>query len=202
MGSDSTSRQRAGTPPAVVAFVATHVIPAEPAARRWLGRQGLCPADCDDMVQEAYCRIAALADVGHIASPRGYLFQVLRNLLNEQWRRNRVVPLLAFTEALASSVEDEEPLADRIAAGRSELALVERLIAALPERCRQIFVWKRVEGLSQREIAGRLGVSETVVENDVMKGLRLILAGLARNEADAAQAEQGDADAAGRRQRA
>jgi RNA polymerase sigma-70 factor (ECF subfamily) len=52
--------------------------------------------------------------------------------------------------------------------------MVERLLADLPERCRTIFTLKRIEGLPQREIARRLGVSESIVENDVQKALRRI----------------------------
>jgi RNA polymerase sigma factor (sigma-70 family) len=48
------------------------------------------------------------------------------------------------------------------------------VLATLPERCRTIFTWKRIEGMSQREIAQRLGVSENVVENDIQKALRAI----------------------------
>lgn len=176
--------------PEVVAWVATHVIPHEVAARRWLARQGLDAADRDDLVQDAYCRIAALADVSHISRPKSYFIQVVRNLVLERRRRDRVVPMLPITEELAASVPDDGAAPDQIAAARAELALVEHLIAALPERCRQIFVWKRIEGLSQKEIAGRLGVSETVVENDVMKGLRLILTGLAGVNVGADDAEQ------------
>ncbi len=63
-----------------------------------------------------------------------------------------------------------------------ELARVQRLIAALPERCRRIFEMRKIEGLPQREIARRMGVSEHVVENESVRGLRAILAALAEGE--------------------
>jgi len=49
-----------------------------------------------------------------------------------------------------------------------------RLIDRLPDRCRRVFEMRKIQGLSQREIAARLGITETVVENEVVKGLRLI----------------------------
>ena len=72
---------------------------------------------------------------------------------------------------------------------REQLGLVEALLATLPERCRTIFTWKRMEGIPQREIAKRLGVSENVVENDVQKALRTIQRAL-RGAAEEEQEER------------
>src|SRR3546814_7210452 len=70
-----------------------------------------------------------------------------------------------------------------------ELDRVHRLIEGLPERCRRIFELRKIEGLPQREVAQRLGVADHVVENDVTKGLKLILQAIAEGE----QAEIGRA---------
>lgn len=169
--------------PAVVAWVAAAIVPHEAGARRWLARRGVAPVDRDDLLQEAYCRLAALPDVAHISNPKAYLLQTVRNIWLAQLRRQRVVPMTTATENLAATIMDDAAGPDQLAEDREELALVQALVAGLPERCRQIFLWKRIEGLSQKEIAARLGVSETVVENDVMKGLRLILAGMAEGQA-------------------
>ena len=64
----------------VVEWVAMHVVPAEPRVRAWLQAQGVSAEHADDLVQEAYCRIAALATVDHIARADSYLFTVVRNL--------------------------------------------------------------------------------------------------------------------------
>jgi RNA polymerase sigma-70 factor (ECF subfamily) len=65
-----------------------------------------------------------------------------------------------------------------VVASRRELGRVQQLIEELPERCRQIFTLRRIHGLSQRETAMRLGVSENVVEMQSARGLRLILRAL------------------------
>lgn len=168
-------------PPEIVRWVAAHIVPQEPAVRGWLRRQGVAATDAEDLVQEAYCRIAGLSSVAHVERPEAYLFQTVRNLHLERLRRSQLVMMTALTEALASSISDERPGPERETAARLALERVEALVARLPARCRQIFLLKRVEGLSQREIAARLGVTEHVVENDVMKGLRLILGWLAED---------------------
>lgn len=42
---------------------------------------------------------------------------------------------------------------------------VQKAVDALPDRCREVFRMSRFEGLKNREIAARLGISETAVEN-------------------------------------
>ena len=51
--------------------------------------------------------------------------------------------------------------------------LVEAL-DALPERCRQVVWLRRVEELSQNDVAQRLGISGRTVEKHLAKGMRLI----------------------------
>ena len=76
----------------------------------------------------------------------------------------------------------DDPSPERVVAGRSELERVRKLVDALPERCGQIIRMRKVEGLSQREVAEKLGVTEHIVENDVAKGLKFILQAIAEGE--------------------
>jgi RNA polymerase sigma factor (sigma-70 family) len=162
----------------LVAFVGGQILPHEADVRAWLRRTGSAPADIDDVVQETYCRLAALDSVAHIASGRAYFFRTARNISIEKIRRARIVRIDCVTEIDALNVVDDEPSPERVVAGRRELGRVQQLIEGLPERCRQIFTLRRIHGLSQREIAARLGVTENVVETQSARGLRLILRAL------------------------
>lgn len=159
----------------IVAWIAAHVMPHEGGVRAWLRRSLLNPEDIDDLIQEAYARMAALDSVEHIEKPDGYFFQIVRNLLGEQIRRSRIIRIEAATEIESLSIYSDEPSPERAIAARRELARVKELIEGLPERCRRIFELRKIHGLPQREIARMLGVSESVVENDGAKGLRLIM---------------------------
>lgn len=162
----------------IVAWVGAQVLPHEGDVRAWLRRTGALGHEVDDIVQDAYCRIASLPSVAHIANGRAYFFQAVRNIALERARRARIVRLDWMTEIELSNVVDGGPSPERVVAGRQELKRIERLIEALPDRCREIFRLRRIHAISQKEIARRLNVTENVVEAQAARGLQLILAAL------------------------
>jgi RNA polymerase sigma factor (sigma-70 family) len=166
----------------VVAWVAGKVMPHEPDVRAWLARSKMREEDVDDVIQEAYCRLSALTDFDHIDRPDAYFFSIARNLMTGQMRRSRIVHIEAVAEIEALSPYDDRPSPEQEVSGRIELARVRELVASLPERCRQIFEMRKIEGLPQREIASRMGITESMVENEGAKGIRLILAALRHQE--------------------
>ena len=168
----------------IVAWVATSIIPHEPAVRAWLRPRVRSADDVDDLVQEAYAKLAAIASVDRIMRPRSYFFQTVQNLLTDHIRRERIVRIEAAVEVNEFDAPDDGPDPERIVAGRREFARIAGLIDELPDRCRDIFRMRKIEGLSQREIATRLGVSESVVENDGARGLRLLMRALGGAETD------------------
>jgi RNA polymerase sigma-70 factor (ECF subfamily) len=168
-------------------WVGSEVLPHEADVRAWL-RRSLDPEDLEDVVQEAYCRISSLDSIDHIRSGRAYLFTTARTVVLERLRRARIVSIETVTEIDALDIVYDAPSPERIAGGRRELARVRRLIAALPERCRRIFELRKIEGMPQRDVAEELGVPEYTVENDVARGLRLILRAIAEGEQASEQA--------------
>lgn len=158
-----------------IAWISREVLPHEPLVRSWLRRSGSRPADIDDLIQEAYCRIAR-ADVAEVRSGRAYLFMVVRNLLLEQVRRRKIVNIGSLAEIEALSILDEDVAVDRAMIAREELALVQAMIDTLPPRCREVVRLRRIEGLSQRETAERLGLSENVVEKEIRRGVQAVVA--------------------------
>lgn len=136
--------------------------------------QGRFPAvhDVDDVVQESFLRMWRTRLVRPIASSRAFLFTVARNLAFDLSRRSRRSPVdrtVAFehvTEAAdATSAADSIGFAEKV-------DLLGRAIAQLPARRRDIVVLHKIQGLSQREVAQRLGLSEKTVENQVALAIK------------------------------
>lgn len=166
-------------------WVADYIVPHEAQLRRWL-RKFVAWSEVEDIVQEAFCDIAALDSVTHIHDPRRYLFQVARNIVKENLRRAQIVQIEAIggvheIEDLTNGEHD--PLSpERFVADRAWLARIDALVATLPERAAKVFQLRKVQGLPQREVAESLGVTEAVVQNDLTRGFRAILRALSDDE--------------------
>jgi RNA polymerase sigma factor (sigma-70 family) len=157
-------------------WVATHILPHESEVRGWLRRHvgSLTEADADDLVQEAYARLW-LVNLKDIRSGRSYLFTVVRNLLQEQARRARIVPMERLGEIEALCIPNEEPGPERRAMARQELERLVRIIEGLPPQCRRAFQLQKFGGLSQKEIAREMEISEKTVEKHLATALVRVL---------------------------
>lgn len=165
----------------IMAWVGREILPHEAHVRAWL-RRTLTAEELEDVVQQAYAQIASLGDVSHIQSGRAYFFATARRIVLMRLRRARIVRIESMAEIENFEMDGDELSPERIVAGRNELDRVRQLIDALPARCGTVIRLRKMEGLSQKEVAKRLGVSEHIVENDVAKGLKLILQAMADEE--------------------
>jgi DNA-directed RNA polymerase specialized sigma24 family protein len=169
----------------IVAFVGGQILPHEADVRAWLRRSGSAPADIDDVVQETYCRLAALDSVAHIANGRAYFFRTARNIAIEKIRRARIVRIDCVTEIDALNVVDDEPSPERVVAGRRELGRVQHVDRGAT-RAVSTDLHPSPDPRPVAEGDRRAtGVTENVVEMQSARGLRLILRAL--SEADGAR---------------
>jgi RNA polymerase sigma-70 factor (ECF subfamily) len=165
-GSSSASR-----PNEAARWFAQEVKPHEPALRSVLRRLVTSLSDVDDLVQECYLRILRARERVPIRSSKAFLFTTARNAAHDLRRRRVVANAIVFEETDASCVlQDDCPgVADSVC-HQQELALLAEAIHELPERCRQVFLLRKIQELPQKEIARRLGISESTVETLVAKG--------------------------------
>lgn len=174
----------------ILAWVASNVLPHEAVLRARLRRMVASSDQIDDIVQDAYLAIARLQSVTHIRNGRAYLFTAARTAMLQRIRRDRLVRIDSLTELHLLTLEDEGPGPDRSFEARRELERVKRLIAGLPDRCREIFELRRIHGMPQREIARRMNLSEHVVEQQAVRGLKLIMRAIAEEDGENAPASR------------
>jgi len=156
-------------------WLARNVVPHEGAIRAWL-RTRAVGLDVDDIIQEMYARIASLASTDDIRDPRQYATQAAFSILANQLRRARIVPIAAVANLDELGISAPDVSADAALEFRDELRALETTLAELPERCRRAFLLRRVEGLSQRDVAARLSISEKTVEKYMAQAVRLLIA--------------------------
>lgn len=127
--------------------------------------------DVDDLVQESYLRIWKARATQQIRSARAYVFQVARRLAIDVLRRenSRLEPVCDL--AALSVIEDKPDVAD-VVCQSEELRLLAQAIHTLPTRCREVMLLRKIEGLAQKEIAARLGITEGTVQVHIGRGLR------------------------------
>jgi RNA polymerase sigma-70 factor (ECF subfamily) len=143
-----------------------------PALRAYLRGQFPAVRDVDDVVQESYLRVWRARLNQPVGFSKSFLFQVARRVTIDLLRRQRVAPITETSEATFIAVPDQRPDAAEIACTQSEIELLVRAIDAMPARQREVMILRKIDGLSQKEIAQRLGLSELTVQVHVVRGLR------------------------------
>lgn len=148
--------------------------------RAWL--RGRFPAltDPDNIAQEALARVWQAHQGGAVSSPRALLFTTGRNLALDELRRRQIVTFESVTEIADLPVYEDVPTAAEAAAHHQELEILTKAIQSLPDRCRQVLTLRKIYGLSQKEIAARLGIAEHTVEAQIATGMRKCAEFLAR----------------------
>jgi RNA polymerase sigma factor (sigma-70 family) len=158
-----------------VAWICANVLPHEGALRSWLRSHRLIEADICDIVQETYAALVSLESVAHIKDARLYMFSAARNLMLRTLRRRLPLSIHAMAEIELSELESDEPSLEEQADSGRELERVAEQLEALPPQCRRAFLLRKVDGLSQAQIAAEMGISESTVEKHLGKALRMIL---------------------------
>ena len=156
-------------------WLGRQVLPHEPMLRAWLSRRRLGGLDVDDIIQETYSRLMTAESVHHVHDAKSYTFQVAGSVVIDHLRRMKVVSIASVPDLDTLDVVSEEPSPERQVIDRDELHRLAGTIARLPGRVREVFTLRRVYGLSQREVAEKMGIAESTVEKHMARGFLLLL---------------------------
>ncbi|AOJ03722.1 MULTISPECIES: sigma-70 family RNA polymerase sigma factor [Burkholderia] len=150
----------------------------------WLRRRLGNAFDAADLAQDAFLRLILKPvpkGFDSDAEARAYLRAMAQGMCVDLFRRRQVEQ--AWVEALAAQPEPCEPSPEYRAIVIETLMEIGALISRLPDKARNAFVLAQIHGLSTREIAGELGVSDRMVQKylaQAMLQLALIDAGITR----------------------
>ncbi len=122
-----------------------------------------------DALQDTWLRLHSQEDEGAaIQSPRAYLMRMAANAaVDIQRRHGQSLPHEDVSALL--DLADPAPGPMRVAEARSDLGVLVRLLNQLPRRQREVIVLVRWEGMPQKEVARKLGVSLRTVETDLKR---------------------------------
>lgn len=126
----------------------------------------------DDVVQESYLRIWKARAGEPIRSVKAFLFQIARNIALDRVRRHRTSPLSEVGSRDVSFVMDDGAgVVETVSQHEKEQLLAEAL-AALPPRAHELIILCKLNGVSRREAAEKLGISERTVDEHLLRGTK------------------------------
>jgi RNA polymerase sigma factor (sigma-70 family) len=169
--STSISASSPTAPGEVSRWFNAEIRPLEPALRAYLrGRFPSLP-DPDDVVQETYIRLIRAREADRIRSPKSFLFVTARNIAVDFFRYRSSNPTEDIANVEPFRVLEEEPSATAASHRERELQLLESAIRSLPERCREVVMLKKIQGLSYEEISTKLGISRNTISAHLTMGV-------------------------------
>ncbi|WP_162611632.1 RNA polymerase sigma-70 factor [Alistipes sp. An116] len=144
---------------------------------------------CREVVSNVFVAVwKSRVSLRQIVNVEAYLYVVVRNEANRYLKRSQSrprslslddVPAVVLDRRGDVSLQDGEASDSRLIDSEVE-ELLNRLVGDLPERCRMVFLLSRSEGLSVREIASMLSISESTVRVQIKIAVDRILEGLRR----------------------
>ena len=126
----------------------------------------------EETVQDVFYQIWKKHDqLNIVKNVKAYLYQSVKNSCLQIFKHKLVEKKYVNNFKIEGRSEAYEPT-DALE-HKEIVEKVERVIQSLPERCRDIFMLNRFEGLKYQEIADRLAISIKTVEANMGKALKV-----------------------------
>ena len=156
-------------PKSSLKFVSTvfdeyHTILHRYLVRRLRGRH----LDAADVAQETYLRLLRMRNPESVIHPQAYVFRVASNVLREMCQKEQVQESLPerLTDPAAPGSASEVP--ESAVDCQIRLDALKTALSELPPRTQAIFILKKRDGLTRKEIAEQLKISEHTVKKHLL----------------------------------
>jgi len=135
--------------------------------------------DAESMVQEIFVRLWSNREqLDPAKSLNAFIYTMARNEIFGHLRK--LLVRRRYLEELSFSLNESSETTDRQLEYNELTSVVAQLVISMPEKRREIYVLSRNEGLSYKEIASQLGISENTVDSQIRKALTYLKENLRR----------------------
>lgn len=148
------------------------VLPLEASLTRYLRRNWRAAEQIMDIRQDIYEAALTGGRQELPTNTAGYIFTIARNILINRAKRERIVQFEQFADMEGVEQAVDMAATDRHLEARDALRRAQDGIERLPPRCREVVRLRKIEGLSTREAAARMGVGIDTIERQLVLGIR------------------------------
>lgn len=132
----------------------------------------------EEVVQETWIRANALS-TELPDNPRAYLYRMAGNLVVDHIRRERSQAVELETDApdgseqaaVLDSIPCPAPTPLDTAISLQELSALNAAVRELPDKCREVFLLYRGHGMSMRDVATHMGITQKTVEKHIARAM-------------------------------
>lgn len=153
-------------------WFAEEILPLEPLLMGFLRRNWRRYEDLTDLRQDIYLKTYEAARSARPIYPRAFLLTVARNHLINLAKRAKIIAFDKVADLEAINIDTVTP--EQSAVARDDLRRLQEGLANLPKRCREVIELRKVQGLSQREVADAMGVGLDTVQRQTTLGIRAL----------------------------
>ncbi len=126
-----------------------------------------------DMIHDAFSDLWEKRITANIPGELGaFLFTVVKNRIIDHYKHSKV--LQKYIDHCQNHLSNQQDNTDHLIRENNLLALIEKEIAALPEKMRIVFELSRKESMNRKEISQHLGLPENTVKTNMHRALKIL----------------------------
>lgn len=150
---------------------------------RWLANRVGSRDLAEEAMQETWLRLAGnRSALPQVNDPQAYILRVAGNIAIDIIRRERRHSARQISDdATLMALIDETPGPEATIIAREQLRQLVRALITLSDKARNVLLMNRCSGMGHREIAARLGISESMVAKYMAQALRHCRDGLRKS---------------------
>ena len=132
--------------------------------------------DAEEVVQDVFLKLwEQKRKFKAIPNINGYVFTMTKNMCLDKLKHEKVKRRYIENDLKVKADIQYQFMLDETASSLLESELEQKIIQSinlLPEKCKQVFIKSRMEGLKHKEIAEELGISHRTVENHISLAIK------------------------------
>ena len=132
--------------------------------------------DAQDATQESLTRLLRYGHTEPAHAWKPLLYRIASNIACDEARSRASHHTIDHVSIEDEEIVSEDPTPEQVLTQQQEMAMLQRAILALPDKCRQVYLLHRMRNMTYVQIAEHCGLSQKTVEKHISKALATLRA--------------------------